>query len=133
MVVAKAFKDLDRRRALVLKVENMHAIAVRAGGGIDDQIAPVIADRAPPAHVRRVGISHDLNVFALIGPQRVEIDRLVEVERGERLALFRRGIARIVKARAVLGPAQGRELHPFDLIAELFAGLHIHHADRAPV
>ncbi len=65
-----------------------------------------------------VGTGVDDRVVALLRPERVEVNGVVEVERLELRARLRRRVARVVEARAVRLPGHVGELHPFDAVGQ---------------
>ena len=72
-------------------------------------------------------------VGRLCHPDGVKIDFLKLIHCGQRGSGFRDVVAGIIKARAILGPRNARELHPFEAVGQFLASGHVADANFLPV
>ena len=105
---------------------------VRAGRAGDDRPAAVVGDTGGVVAIGMLGCREQQPVVTLRRAQAMKMDRLIVVQRLEVLALRRLREARVDEG-IVACPGKRGELGPADLVTQLFAGGHVHHAQDAPV
>ena len=112
------------------EVLNVEVVAVRAGGGIEDEEAVVLGGIGEVVTVGLVVVPEDQFVLALGRAQLVEV-HAVEGVLGTELRAIRSRVPAIIEA--VAHPARAGELDPFQHVARFFARCQVHDADLLPI
>ena len=127
-------EQFDHRRAGLLQILIEEPIS-RIGALADrkHQVVPIVGHARSEAPLGLVlALVHE-PVGRLCHADSVKIDFLEFIHCRQRGPRFRRVVPRVVKSRAILGPRNARELHPFDAVRQFLAGGHVADADLLPV
>ena len=127
-------EQFDHRGAGLLKILIEEPVPrIRALADREQQVVAIIGHARAEAPLGLVLALVHQPVGRLRRAHGVEVDLLELVHRRQRGTGFRGVVAGVVEARAVFGPRDAGELHPFDAVGQFLAGGHIADANLLPV